>query len=119
MAEENINALLSDYPEGYGYWWEEIEVNGEIDRIYIEYWKSGNVWKWCITWASTGDSLCGTAPSREEAIRKACEAYRKEIEEFAKLVEAEEEFAMKAQKLKKKELKKVNLDNFFIKGETK
>jgi len=87
MAEENINALLSDYPEGYGCWWEEVEVNGEIDRIYIEYWKSGNVWKWCITWASTGDGPCGTAPTREDAIKKAFEAYREELDRRAEMEE--------------------------------
>lgn len=69
---------ILDYPEGYGWWSEKI---GD-DRVYMEVWKTGDVWKWSVTWASTGDGPWGTAPSREEAVRKACEAYEREVEEM-------------------------------------
>jgi len=70
--------MFEDTPEGYMRFEDEVYVDGiPVERLAVEIWKAGNVWKWSVTRTSDGDGLFGTADSRGGAIDKALDAFER------------------------------------------
>ena len=80
--------MFEDLPEGYERYSDVVLVDGEpVERLCIEIWKSGNVWKWSVTRMWSGGGPEGTAKTRKEAIEKALDAFermKREIEEIVR-----------------------------------
>ena len=92
----DVDLYTDDEPEGYMCLRAPLYIDDfHEERVQVEIWKSGNVWKWSVMEMESGDGPSGTAKTRKEAIEKALDALermKKEIEEF---VQFEEEFAIR------------------------